>query len=184
MLRRQSRLSLPAGEPLGSPPPHWIELAAEEKAVLALEPTNRIVPTTRTRITANITAYSAMSWPSSPRHMFQNILNMFHLLPAKCASRTVSNCEEAGGQQNESIMSEVAGLHLRYAAIVRPGHQLVKQKPCPTRLLAHPTSLEHPSTNHAKSVTQVASDEHRRLESLGQDRSSVRGDHHGKNSKL
>jgi len=111
--------------------------------------------------------------------MFQNILNMFHLLPAKCASRTVSNCEEAGGQQNESIMSEVAGLHLRYAAIVRPGYQLVKQKPCPTSLSAHPTSLEHPSPNHAESVTQVASDEHRRLKSPGQDR-SVKGDHMAK----
>ena len=138
MLRRQSRLCSQQGESLGSPPPHWIELAADENTLFAFEPTNRIVPTTRTRITANITAYSAMSWPSSSRHRFQNILNMFHLLPAKCASRTVSNCEEGGGQQNGSIMSEVAGLHLRYAAIVRPGYQLVKQKSCPTRLLAHP----------------------------------------------
>jgi len=94
LLRRQSRLRIQQGESLGSPPPHWIELAADENTLFAFEPTNRIVPTTRTRITANITAYSAMSWPSSSRHMFQNILNMFHLLPAKCASRTVSNCEE------------------------------------------------------------------------------------------
>src|ERR1035441_4133349 len=36
-------------------------LATLEKALLALEPTSRIVPTTRTRITASITAYSAMS---------------------------------------------------------------------------------------------------------------------------
>jgi hypothetical protein len=41
------------------------ELAAAEKALLALEPTNRIVPTTTTRITASITAYSAMSCPDS-----------------------------------------------------------------------------------------------------------------------
>jgi hypothetical protein len=53
-------------------------------------------------------------------------------------------------------MSEVAGLHLRYAAIVRPGYQLVKQEPCPTRLLAHLTSLEHPSTNHAKTAGSVS----------------------------
>ena len=37
------------------------ELATCEKTVLAFEPINRIVPTTITRITASITAYSAMS---------------------------------------------------------------------------------------------------------------------------
>lgn len=40
---------------------HWIELATAEKALLALLPTSRMVPTTSTRITASITAYSAMS---------------------------------------------------------------------------------------------------------------------------
>jgi len=40
---------------------YWIELAACERTAFALEPTSRIVPTTRTRITASITAYSAMS---------------------------------------------------------------------------------------------------------------------------
>jgi hypothetical protein len=73
---------------------YWIELAADEKTLFALEPTNRIVPTTRTRITANITAYSAMSWASSSRHAFQNKSNMCHHLSAKYASRTVSNREE------------------------------------------------------------------------------------------
>ena len=43
------------------------ELPTWEKTLLAFEPTSRIVPTTRTRITANITAYSAISWPSSER---------------------------------------------------------------------------------------------------------------------
>src|SRR5438445_7498769 len=51
----------------------WIELAAEEKTLLALEPINLIVPTTRTRITASITAYSAMSCPSSSRHALRKI---------------------------------------------------------------------------------------------------------------
>src|SRR2546425_7613373 len=37
------------------------ELATEEKTLLALLPTRRIVPTTITRITASITAYSAIS---------------------------------------------------------------------------------------------------------------------------
>src|SRR5438128_610950 len=40
-------------------------LATEEKALLAFEPTRRMVPTTKTKITASITAYSAMSWPPS-----------------------------------------------------------------------------------------------------------------------
>src|ERR1700722_984845 len=44
-----------------------MELAAFENTLFALLPINRIVPTTRTRITASMTAYSAMSWPSSCR---------------------------------------------------------------------------------------------------------------------
>ena len=59
--------------------PYLIELATDENTLLALEPTNRIVPTTMTRITANITAYSAMSWPSSSRHTFKNKSNVLHL---------------------------------------------------------------------------------------------------------
>ena len=42
---------------------YCIELAACEKTVFAFEPISRMVPTTMTRITASITAYSAMSWP-------------------------------------------------------------------------------------------------------------------------
>jgi len=44
------------------------ELATCEKTVLALEPINRIVPTTITRITASMTAYSAMSCAWSSDH--------------------------------------------------------------------------------------------------------------------
>src|SRR6266581_1703408 len=40
---------------------YWIVLATEENALLALLPTKRTVPTTSTKITASITAYSAMS---------------------------------------------------------------------------------------------------------------------------
>src|SRR5207244_2961213 len=39
-------------------------LATEEKALLAFEPTRRIVPTTKTKITASITAYSANVLPA------------------------------------------------------------------------------------------------------------------------
>jgi hypothetical protein len=38
-----------------------IELATDEKTLFELVPINRIVPTTRTRITASMTAYSAIS---------------------------------------------------------------------------------------------------------------------------
>jgi len=44
---------------------YWMELAAFENTLFAFDPIRRTVPTTRTRITANITAYSAMSCPAS-----------------------------------------------------------------------------------------------------------------------
>ena len=40
---------------------YLIELATEENTLLELEPMSRMVPTTITRMTASITAYSAMS---------------------------------------------------------------------------------------------------------------------------
>src|SRR5437870_12871706 len=49
-------------------------LATEEKALLAFEPTRRIVPTTKTKITASITAYSAMSCPLSSLKIWGRIL--------------------------------------------------------------------------------------------------------------
>src|SRR6266700_3798350 len=52
------------------------ELATEEKTLFALLPTRRIVPTTITRITASITAYSAMSCPCSSCHRFSSRLRM------------------------------------------------------------------------------------------------------------
>src|SRR6266480_4722474 len=50
---------------------YWIVLATEENALLALLPTKRTVPTTSTKITASITAYSAMSWPCSSFQRFR-----------------------------------------------------------------------------------------------------------------
>ncbi len=38
-------------------PGYWIELATEENALFAFEPTSRIVPTTRTRMTASVTLH-------------------------------------------------------------------------------------------------------------------------------
>ncbi len=42
---------------------YWSELATVEKALLAFEPISRMVPMTTTKMTASITAYSAMSCP-------------------------------------------------------------------------------------------------------------------------
>ena len=44
---------------------YWMELPTLENTLLAFEPIKRIVPTTITRITASMTAYSAMSCPLS-----------------------------------------------------------------------------------------------------------------------
>lgn len=54
-----------------------MELAVAEKALLALPPISRTVPTTRTRITANMTAYSAMSCPLSSDQSLRTNPNIF-----------------------------------------------------------------------------------------------------------
>jgi len=69
-------------EPNGSHffyPAYLIELAAAEKTLLAFEPMSRIVPTTITRITASMTAYSAMSCPSSSNQSLRSRATIFHL---------------------------------------------------------------------------------------------------------
>src|ERR1700731_1795350 len=57
-----------------------MELAACENALFALEPISRTVPTTSTRITASMTAYSAISWPDSSDHNLWMNLD----IPASC----------------------------------------------------------------------------------------------------
>ena len=52
------------------------ELATLENALLAFDPIKRTVPTTRTRITANITAYSAISCPDSSAHSLRITLDI------------------------------------------------------------------------------------------------------------
>src|SRR5205807_2593969 len=63
---------------------YWIELATLENTVFDLVPTSRMVPTTSTRITANITAYSAMSCPSSSFHSLRITLVIFASHPWLC----------------------------------------------------------------------------------------------------
>jgi hypothetical protein len=89
MQTADSRLS-PSREALASSPKEQpevhmgycpIELATDEKTLFELPPMSRMVPTTRTRITASITAYSAISWPcSSDQSLFINLA----ILPSIC----------------------------------------------------------------------------------------------------
>jgi hypothetical protein len=59
----------PAARLSFDPASYLIELAVAEKTLLAFEPMSRIVPTTITRMTKSITAYSAMSCPLSSHAM-------------------------------------------------------------------------------------------------------------------
>ena len=72
-------------------------LATEENTLLAFDPISRIVPTTMTRITASITAYSAMSWPSSCVHSLLSVcmLNIPSRPGRKTASRVRLYCARA-----------------------------------------------------------------------------------------
>jgi hypothetical protein len=65
-----------------------MELATEENALFAFDPIKRMVPTTKTRITASMTAYSAISCPESSRQslcMNSDIVppKFLHLSPAR-----------------------------------------------------------------------------------------------------
>jgi hypothetical protein len=61
--------------------------------VLDFVPIRRIVPTTITKITANITAYSAMSCPCSSRHKLQRVLYILssmgpnHSADSRCCAK-------------------------------------------------------------------------------------------------
>src|ERR1700690_4163340 len=68
-----------------------MELATDENTLFAFVPIRRTVPITITRITASITAYSAMSCPSSLRHKRLTksvILDSFELCARKTQFRT------------------------------------------------------------------------------------------------
>jgi hypothetical protein len=57
-------IDLESGSRIGFPieiNTYWTLLATDEKTLLAFPPIRRTVPITSTRITASITAYSAMS---------------------------------------------------------------------------------------------------------------------------
>src|SRR5262249_41171375 len=62
-----------------------IVLATDENTLFAFPPIKRIVPITITRITASITAYSAISCPSSFRH--NCLARSFIMLPPICVAK-------------------------------------------------------------------------------------------------
>jgi hypothetical protein len=68
-----------SGKPL-RPAGYWMELATDEKTLFAFVPIRRTVPITMTRMTASMTAYSAMSWPCSFRHKFSSKFDIRILL--------------------------------------------------------------------------------------------------------
>jgi hypothetical protein len=80
---------------------YLIELATEEKTLLALDPIRRIVPTTITRITANITAYSAMSCPSSPNH---NLRRTCFILTSKSTSARWAEARPDNSRNSRTLL--------------------------------------------------------------------------------
>jgi hypothetical protein len=82
-----------------------------------------------TRITANITAYSAISWASSSRNTFQKRLVIFHLLSAKYASQLQTSVRRGGdSEENRSwIASEWLACTPNAPRIVHSWYHLVKQ---------------------------------------------------------
>src|SRR5438046_3743675 len=73
---------------------YWSVLEREEKALLACEPTRRMMPTTNTKITASITAYSAISCPlSSFRIRGENALVQQLLSTAKDFPLALAPCQ-------------------------------------------------------------------------------------------
>jgi hypothetical protein len=75
-----------------------------EKTVLALDPIMRTTPTVMPRITASITAYSAMSWPSvsRPRSRSRRI-NVCVTLKLCTGGRAVWNSPKVGDYSDSGL---------------------------------------------------------------------------------
>ena len=69
MARRQSSEENRCGQGTNS---YWSELPTSEKIVLEFDPMSRTVPSTITRTTASMIAYSATSWPRSSDQNWKN----------------------------------------------------------------------------------------------------------------
>src|SRR5271155_2994187 len=85
-----------------------MELATDENTLLALPPIRRMVPTTITRITASMTAYSATSCPRSSDHNWRkHFTTGSSLLPAKSSSRERKNCTGLTISEKHPLISVV-----------------------------------------------------------------------------
>lgn len=92
---------------------YWFRLLPTcENTLFAFDPMSRIVPTTRTRITASMTAYSAISCPSSSVQNLRSRAPIFP--PPSCCvvlkTRTQSYQDFPGTKR---IMHEVGGLYAK-----------------------------------------------------------------------
>jgi hypothetical protein len=88
---------------------YWIALAVLENTVLAFEPMSLTVPTTNTRITASITAYSAISCPSSSHHnlLIWRIIDCGSLLPLE-NDESIHAFRPVGETSNVAALGHVA----------------------------------------------------------------------------
>src|SRR5438094_1287298 len=93
-----------------------------EKALLAFDPTRRIVPTTNTKITASITAYSAISWPvSSVQNLgARSVMGIPFKTKNHLAQQTAATCKRWPGAMFDTPAnaSSVILTFLRFAARV------------------------------------------------------------------
>src|SRR5438094_6615316 len=112
---------------------YWMVLATEENALLAFEPTRRIVPTTNTKITASITAYSAISWPvSSVQNLgARSVMGIPFKTKNHLAQQTAATCKRWPGAMFDTPAnaSSVILTFVRFAARV-----YVETRSCVSRL--------------------------------------------------
>jgi hypothetical protein len=78
------------------------ELATLENALFAFDPISRMVPTTRTRITASMTAYSAISCPSSSD---QSLRINCDMSPSNCTKNPCKQGKERSRRTHNAVRS-------------------------------------------------------------------------------
>src|SRR5262249_12250192 len=82
-IRKMASVSRFVCEKLRYKPCYFIELATSENTLFALDPMRRMVPTTTASTTASMTAYSAMSCPSSAHNCLKTVAILPRLLVMK-----------------------------------------------------------------------------------------------------
>lgn len=98
---------------------YLIELAAAEKTLLALEPIRRSVPTTITKTTASMSAYSATSWPFSSIQDLRSRAIIFHLPTYLSSAKKDEEDLRVGGSENG------ASIGTKWLALTPKVHQIL-----------------------------------------------------------